>query len=1065
MGNESSSPVDESVPPLTLRARNLDAVAKYVKEHDVKNIVVMVGAGISTSAGIPDFRSPDTGLYANLARLNLPYAEAVFDIGYFRRNPLPFYTLAHELYPGKYHPTVTHSFISLLHQKGRLLKLFTQNIDCLEREAGVPADKIVEAHGSFATQRCIECRTEYPDASMREKVAKMEIPRCIQKTCNGLVKPDIVFFGEALPESFHRNRNLPVAADLVIIMGTSLQVQPFASLPSFANIDTPRLLINKEQVGGLGSRPDDVLFLGDCDEGVRKFADALGWREDLEAEFAKTRPKVADKKAEPGPELAKSKQQQLEEEIEKLTKGIDKTLRVNAETTKRLEEELRPSKGPNPEDVLEVPKKEDTGEDRLRKTAFFHRHGEAGAHVLTKRERSGTTALAALDSAIPSKAESKATVKSEDDAANRCVMQPDCTGDAHYELPCNTDQDFWAFKIFADWIYSEQPRRLKTRPDVKVALKAYMLALAYEAYSLQNALVDRFREYHREHVIDFRDLTFLIDRVEGIKSGCMKSAPLTSYMIEQVAHEICVNGYDKFEQDNWSFQNFINDGDRRHRSDLVRAISCFACKSRSMADVPQSLIEEIATLERLFTVDGAKLKQITDHFVDELQKGLDGDNANIPMNPTWVIGFPTGHEQGVFLALDMGGTNLRVCEITLPEEKGEFDIIQSKYRLPEELKTAAADELWEYVADCLEQFIHFHHKDGEVHGKIPLGFTFSYPATQDYIDHGILQRWTKGFDIAGVEGHDVVPQFEAALKSRGLPVTLAALINDTTGTLIASAYTDPAMRIGCIFGTGCNAAYMENCGSINKLKHLNLDPDMPMAINCEYGAFDNDHVVLPLTKYDTIIDETSPRPGQQAFEKMIAGLYLGEIFRLVLVDLHENKGLLFANQDISALRKPYTLDASFLSFIEEDPFENLQETHDMFADRLKLEASKPELELCRRLAELIGTRAARLSACGVAAICKKKKYEACHVGADGSVFNKYPHFKQRGAQALREILDWPKGKRDPVVLSSAEDGSGVGAALIAALTIERMRAGNTIGIKNLANFDSFLTESSRAGFK
>lgn len=255
------------------------------------------------------------------------------------------------------------------------------------------------------------------------------------------------------------------------------------------------------------------------------------------------------------------------------------------------------------------------------------------------------------------------------------------------------------------------------------------------------------------------------------------------------------------------------------------------------------------------------------------------------------------------------------------------------------------------------------------------------------------------------------------------------------------------MRIGCIFGTGCNAAYMENCGSIPKLKHLNLPDDTPMAINCEYGAFDNDHKVLPITKYDTIIDESSPRPGQQAFEKMIAGLYLGEIFRLVMVDLHENKNILFEGQDISKLKKPYTLDASFLSFIEEDPFENLQETHDMLEEKLQLAATKPELELLRRLAELIGTRAARLSACGVAAIVKKKNIDACHVGADGSVFNKYPHFKQRGAQALREILDWPRGKKDPVTLLSAEDGSGVGAALIAALTIKRIKAGNTVGVK------------------
>ncbi|KAF6223175.1 hypothetical protein HO173_013222 [Letharia columbiana] len=416
------------------------------------------------------------------------------------------------------------------------------------------------------------------------------------------------------------------------------------------------------------------------------------------------------------------------------------------------------------------------------------------------------------------------------------------------------------------------------------------------------------------------------------------------------------------------------------------------------------------------------------------------------------MGFPDGHETGTFLALDMGGTNLRVCEIILLEEKGEFDIIQSKYRMPEELKTGESEELWEYIADCIQQFIEYHHEveDLEKLDKIPLGFTFSFPATQNYIDNGILQRWTKGFDISGVEGKDVAPLFEAALAKRKLPIRLSALINDTTGTLIASAYTDDTMRIGCIFGTGCNAAYMENCGSVPKIASYNLPPDMPIAINCEYGAFDNEHIVLPRTPYDVVVDNDSPRPGQQAFEKMIAGLYLGELFRLVLVDLHDNKSCkVFQGQNISKLRKAYTLDSSFLSMIEEDPFENLSETGDLFHRELGIKTNKPELELCRRLAELIGTRAARLSACGVAAICKKKNMETCHVGADGSVFNKYPHFKARGAVALREILDWKVGEKDPISILAAEDGSGVGAALIAALTIKRVKAGNLAGIRNV----------------
>lgn len=96
--------------------------------------------------------------------------------------------------------------------------------------------------------------------------------------------------------------------------------------------------------------------------------------------------------------------------------------------------------------------------------------------------------------------------------------------------------------------------------------------------------------------------------------------------------------------------------------------------------------------------------------------------------------------------------------------------------------------------------------------------------------------------------------------------------------MIASAYTDPQTIIGAIFGTGCNAAYMEDLASIPKFtSQLGLSPNTQMAINCEYGAFDNDRVVLPLSPYDEQIDRDSPRPGQQMFEKMSAGLYLGEV--------------------------------------------------------------------------------------------------------------------------------------------------------------------------------------------
>ena len=191
----------------------------------------------------------------------------------------------------------------------------------------MPAEKIIEAHGSFATQRCIECKTEFPHDMMRKLVAAKEVPSCLRIECDGLVKPDIVFFGEALPEAFHRNRTLPAEADLAIVMGTSLSVQPFASLPSFVSEQTPRVLINLERVGGLGSRADDVLVLGDCDDGVRKFADALGCREELELLWRKTNPNWKDRKEQVAP--PKTRDEKLDDEVESLTKDIGQTLKIS----------------------------------------------------------------------------------------------------------------------------------------------------------------------------------------------------------------------------------------------------------------------------------------------------------------------------------------------------------------------------------------------------------------------------------------------------------------------------------------------------------------------------------------------------------------------------------------------------------------------------------------------------------------------------------------------------------------------------------------------------------------
>lgn len=278
----------------------------------------------------------------------------MFDISYFRENPLPFYTLAHELHPGKYRPTISHSFLKLLADKGLLLKVFTQNIDCLERKAGVPQDKIIEAHGSFASQRCIECKTAYPDDLMKANVETRDVPYCLTQSCNGLVKPDIVFFGEPLPEEFHLNKTLPVGADLCIVMGTSLSVHPFAGLPRFCSPGVPRVLINLERVGDLGTRPDDVVLLQECDEGVRKLATALGWIDELEEYWNETKSDGDNANPSAETENPESIDEVLEKQIRILTTEVEKSLKISADHEARLRDFLRKEQEKQPDSTVQT---------------------------------------------------------------------------------------------------------------------------------------------------------------------------------------------------------------------------------------------------------------------------------------------------------------------------------------------------------------------------------------------------------------------------------------------------------------------------------------------------------------------------------------------------------------------------------------------------------------------------------------------------------------------------------------------------------------------------------------
>eukprot|EP00301_Raphidiophrys_heterophryoidea_P021167 c5676_g1_i1.p1 GENE.c5676_g1_i1~~c5676_g1_i1.p1 ORF type:complete len:680 (-),score=143.48 c5676_g1_i1:365-2404(-) len=240
-----------------------------------RRIIVLTGAGISVSCGIPDFRSAD-GLYKMIeSRFDLPDPQALFDIRFFVDDPEPFFQFAKMIYPGNYVPSLSHRFIRMLQDKGKLLRNYTQNIDTLEQVAGIT--ECLECHGSFRTASCFSCKAQVPCEAIRDKIMREEIPRC--NKCSGkfnVLKPDIVFFGEGLPPKFSSQFCQDVnVSDLLIVMGSSLRVRPVCTIPHNFPPNIPQILINRERVGH--PHQFDIELLGNCDAIVTFLLSQLGW--------------------------------------------------------------------------------------------------------------------------------------------------------------------------------------------------------------------------------------------------------------------------------------------------------------------------------------------------------------------------------------------------------------------------------------------------------------------------------------------------------------------------------------------------------------------------------------------------------------------------------------------------------------------------------------------------------------------------------------------------------------------------------------------------------------------
>ncbi|CAO1438078.1 unnamed protein product [Diamesa serratosioi] len=428
-------------------------------------------------------------------------------------------------------------------------------------------------------------------------------------------------------------------------------------------------------------------------------------------------------------------------------------------------------------------------------------------------------------------------------------------------------------------------------------------------------------------------------------------------------------------------------------------------------------------------LDNAKLNNVMIRFEKEIKRGLKKEThhcSEVKCFVTYVQDLPNGNELGKFLALDLGGTNFRVLLIHL---KGESDYeFQSKiYAIPQSIMTGSGDDLFDHIAECLAMFIKEMSIENQ---KLPLGFTFSFPCQQFGLTKGLLIKWTKGFNCAGVVDKNVVELLEAALKRRtDVSILVCAILNDTTGTLMSCAWKYRNCKIGVILGTGSNACYLEKVKNAELYDGARNGDDDYVIINTEWGAFGEfGSLEIVRTAYDHEVDKFSINPGNQLFEKMMSGMYMGELVRLVIVKLVRLE-LLFDGKGSEKLLERNQFFTKYVSEIESQEVGSYTATREIMKELGIENVTDQDCADVRYICECISRRAAHLVSAVLTSLILKMGDRDVTIGVDGSVYRFHPKFNDLMVEKIKELL--PKDYNFRFVLS--EDGSGRGAALVAAV--------------------------------
>ncbi|XP_072754914.1 hexokinase type 2 [Anoplolepis gracilipes] len=439
-------------------------------------------------------------------------------------------------------------------------------------------------------------------------------------------------------------------------------------------------------------------------------------------------------------------------------------------------------------------------------------------------------------------------------------------------------------------------------------------------------------------------------------------------------------------------------------------------------DVRRQKIENHTAKMRLSV---ATVRKIQDVFISEVNKGIHQQPSSLQMENTYIPELLDRTEEGLYLALDLGGTNFRVVLLELAHGAPIRQEVK-KYHIGSELRIGSAIPLFDFLAKCVSDFVIAR---GLQDVELPLGFTFSFPMIQHSLDVAVLVTWTKTFNCPDAVNKDVVKLLREALDRRAdTKVKVVAVLNDTTGTLVQGSTLDPNVAIGLILGTGSNACYLERA---DRVEHWETERhgEKEVIIDIEWGAFgDNGVLDFIKTDFDRENDANSLIVNSFTFEKYISGKYLGEVVRVILARLTK-EGLLFVGETtLHSLLTPGTLTTDLVSKIEQDSVDGGNSNTKEVIKKFGIIPDEDDIRVVQYVCEVASNRAALLVSICLAGLLDRIDKEQVAIAVDGSLYKHHPRLEN---WMKRYISLLTSGRQFKLIL--AEDGSGKGAALVAAI--------------------------------